>query len=138
MKTVFCRVIGSPAPGDDLRICYTAPRGGRTEAAYAVVKADFWRPLNEGETVAGRETWTLQPDPDVPPDVRVRCTDEEVAEKVATKLADMISRQWKGEMFGVKVRKNEVILTCAHDDVTFYSMLNGTEAAGRLVLEVEE
>jgi hypothetical protein len=138
MKTVFCRIIKPAAAGDDLRVCYTAPRGGRTEAAYVVEKADLWRALREGEEINGRETWTIQPEPDAPPDVRVKCTDEEMAEKLAANIGDMISRKWVGEMFGCKVRKNEVILTCLHDDVTFFAMLNGTEEKGKTVIEVEQ
>lgn len=39
MKTIFIAVSGHAEPGDDLRLYYTTPKGGRTDVAH-VAKAD--------------------------------------------------------------------------------------------------
>jgi hypothetical protein len=138
MKTIFARV--KPAAlleGDEIRICYTASRGGCTEAGYKVKKEDLWRPIREGETYCGGAQWIVQPDPNQPAETRVPCSPEELAEAIAEKLKDAIARVWSGELFKATRRKNELVLTCGHDDQTFFPMLNGTQQAGEEVIEIE-
>jgi hypothetical protein len=150
MRTIFARVKPSPLiEGDEIRICYTATRGGCSEAGYKVKKEDLWRPIREGETVANasitvagvtREAplvWVVQPDPSQPAVTKVPCSPEELAEVIAEKLKDAIARVWQGDQFRASRRNNELILTCAMDDQTFFPMLNGTQMAGESIIEIE-
>jgi hypothetical protein len=137
VKTVFARL--KPAAlveGDEIRICYTASRGGCTEAGYKVRKEDLWRPIREDET-SFDATWIVQPDPTQPAITKVPCSPDELAEVVAEKLKDAIARVWQGELFKASRRKSELVLTCSADDQTFFPMLNGTREAGEEVIEIE-
>jgi hypothetical protein len=137
VKTIFARV--KPAAlleGDEIRICYTASRGGCTEAGYKVKKEDLWRPIREGETSFDAK-WIVQPDPNQPAITKVPCAPDELAEVIAEKLTDAIARVWSGELFKATRRKNELVLTVAMDDQTFFPMLNGTRQAGEEVIEIE-
>jgi hypothetical protein len=41
-------------------------------------------------------------------------------------------------MFSAQSRRDEVIITCNLNDVRFFPMLNGTEAAGKEIIEIEQ
>jgi hypothetical protein len=138
MKPVFCRILKAPKIGDDLRLNVTEPRGGRTEACHLVSRKDLWRPLAEGESAGDRETWIEQHEPHEPAVTWIKLTEAESCEKVAQGLAQTIGATWDGEMFRAHARKDEIVITCQMDKHTFYPMLNGTEAAGKEIVEVEQ
>jgi hypothetical protein len=139
MKSVFCGVIALPKVGDELRVCATHKvRGGRSEAAVVIGTPHFWRALPEGEAQGDREVWNYQPDPNVPPIVNVKLTEDESKTAVAAALADSIGKQWSGDSFSCRVRGADLVITTNDDDITFFAMLNGTEAEGRDVLKVEQ
>lgn len=121
MRSIFCRVIKVPPVGSELRLCYTAARGGRTEAVYKV-RSQTMIPTeyddNDSVTVQGI---------DRPP----------TAEEIADGLSSAIGSQWTGELFSCKARRDEIVITCGHDDISFYPMHNGTVEAGREYLQVE-
>ena len=109
MRTIFCRVLKVPKDGDELRLFYTGSRGGMTEAAYKV--------RDKAPVGGNSEPMTV--------------------EEVAQGLANAIGGSWTGELFSCRVRGDEIVITCGHDDITFHPMHNGTEAAGREYLQVE-
>jgi hypothetical protein len=137
MKTVFCRVLKAPQAGDDIRICYTGPRGGMTEAAHIVQTSDLWRRLAPSESPAGRQTWTKQDNPEDEPAIFVLTDGDDALGYFAKILADVISRQWSGEMFAARARGTEIIITCQQDDQTFFAMMNGTTERGAEYIAVE-
>lgn len=140
MKAAFFRVIKAPAIGDDIRICYTdLARGGRGEAPYIVKRKDVWRPVGQDEDIAGRETWTEQIEPENPPTVYVKRSDEEMLQHIAEQLGEMIKRTWENEMFGCQVRPKgaEVVITYSHNQ-QFFPMHNGTERAGNEYLVIDQ
>ena len=144
MRTVFCRVLKAPFPGDELRLCYTTAHGGMTEAAYLVKKSDFYRVVSDAEAstaeVDGRKVDRYVPGPDDEDRTPVNyllLSEPEMREAIASKLSEAIGRQWTGELFACKVRRDEIVITCSQDDIKFFPMRNGAEAAGREYLEVE-
>ena len=142
MKPVFCRILKAPKSGDDLRLCVTEPRGGRTDACHLVNHNDLWRPLKEGEAIGDRENYTSQYYDDAAEALvqttYVKFSDKEACENVAKGLAQTIGSQWDGEMFKAHARKDEIVIVCQMDRHRFLPELNGTEAAGKEVIEIEQ
>ncbi|MGP0093124.1 MAG: hypothetical protein ACLPKB_24765 [Xanthobacteraceae bacterium] len=57
MKTVFCRIEGAPEPGDEIRLCYTTPRGGRTDAWHIARDGDGVVQIASGLADIIGKTW---------------------------------------------------------------------------------
>lgn len=138
MKSVICTIKKLPTLGDEIRICYTASRGGMTEAAYKVAERDFWRQATPADDSSGRETKTVRRDINEPEETYVKLDDEEIKAKAASELAGLISRSWSGDLVGVKAKGDTLIITCAQDDLRFFPMVNGTRAAGEEYMSIEE
>lgn len=138
MKSVLCTINKLPNMGDEIRIVYTATRGGMTEASYKVSERDFWRRATDGEDLHGREKKIVAAALDEPEITYIKLTDEEIKQKAAQEIAGVISRSWSGDLIGVKAKGDTLIITCAQDDLRFFPMVNGTRAAGEEYMSIEE
>jgi hypothetical protein len=138
MKTTLCKVVGLPKPGDDLRMNYTTHIGGRTEACLCVNKDHFWRLAKPGEDLKGKQTSIVKPDVDAPSVTYVRLTKEESIAAIAAALSTEISNAWgNSELFSSRAKGDMIILSCKDDKIIFYPMLNGTQAEGEKLIEIE-
>jgi hypothetical protein len=75
---------------------------------------------------------------DVPGKLFIKLNETEALAAIAKRLAEQIGNVWAGEMFSAKSRGPEVVITCDHDSIEFYPMLNGVEPLGREIIEVEQ
>lgn len=146
MKTIFVRLLKLPQRGDELRLVHThADRGGASEAACPIGLQHFWRQRKETvddngkpvyEDTNGRETWNKQVDPDLPPDVYIKLTEDESRAAVMAALGKIIGDGW-GDLFHCRVRGDELVITVTDDKIVFYPMLNGTSTDGARYVEIE-
>lgn len=138
MKALFCKIKKLPEIGDDLRICYShIQRGGRSEACCTLNRTHFWRPVNGNEDLNGREMWKEQLEPNLPPAIWVKLTDDEAKEQIIATLASAISNSWTGELFACKARGDELVITSLDDGLKFFPMLNGRIEDGHDFIEIE-
>lgn len=110
MKTIICKLVGEPAIGDDVRICASASKGGRTDAPYIVREADL----------AG-------------------ATPDEAIASIAKGLEESFQKQFSNDIATAKARRDTIYVTCSAlgDDWTLFYGTAG-DNKGTLRLEITD